>query len=137
MLSIIPARGGSKGIPKKNIKDLAGKPLINYTIKASIDSDRVDRTMVTTNDEDIASVSRKAGAEVPFIRPKRLAQDETPTLPVIQHTLNYYQDNENYTPDAVILLQPTSPLRTSNHIDEALRKYEKLSSKSLVSVCKN
>lgn len=135
ILAIIPARGGSKGIPRKNIKELAGKPLINYTIQAALDTENISRTLVTTDDEEIAGVSEKAGAEVPFIRPDELAEDDTPTLPVLQHALNYYSEKEKYEPRAIALLQPTSPLRRAEHIDGAFDIYKDSTNQSLVSVC--
>jgi CMP-N,N'-diacetyllegionaminic acid synthase len=120
-LSIIPARGGSKGIPKKNIYPLCGKPLIGWTIEASLSSTYISRTIVSTDDKQIASIARNLGAEVPFLRPSTLAQDETPTLAVLQDVVKRLKDLEDWTPDAIITLQPTSPLRTSADIDEAIR----------------
>ena len=122
-LSIIPARGGSKGIPGKNITPLCGKPLIGWTIEASLESTYVERTIVSTDDEVIASISRNFGAEVPFLRPDFLAQDDTPTLAVLKHVIGRLKDDEGWIPDAVITLQPTSPLRTSEDIDAAVRKF--------------
>lgn len=118
VLAIIPARGGSKGIPRKNIKQLAGKPLIAYSIEAAQAASGLDRVVVSTDDDEIAEISRSFGAEV-LMRPTHLAEDKTPTLPVLQHVVETLQA-DGYEPDAVMTLQPTSPLRTSVHIDEAI-----------------
>jgi CMP-N-acetylneuraminic acid synthetase len=128
VLGIIPARGGSKGIPNKNIKILNGKPLICYTIEAAKGS-ILTRVIVSTDCEKIAEVSKISGAEV-LIRPANLAQDETPTLPVIQDVLNRL--SEEY--DAVMVLQPTSPIRNQLHINEAVNLFIKKRTDSLVSV---
>lgn len=120
-LGLIPARGGSKSIPLKNIKPLLGKPLIAYTIEEALKSKYLDRIVVSTDDVQIAEVSKEYGADVPFIRPAELATDTSPTLPVIQHALKYLE-SEGYTPNFVVLLQPTSPLREVKHIDEAIEK---------------
>jgi CMP-N-acetylneuraminic acid synthetase len=136
-LAIIPARGGSKGIPRKNIKLLKGKPLIFYTIKAALDCKKIDRVVVSTEDKEIAMISLKLGAEVPCLRPKQLAADKAPTLPVLQHMVDFLNKKENYHPDAVLTLQPTSPLRTKKHLDEAIDIFLKdKKADSLVSVVK-
>lgn len=122
-LAIIPARGGSKGVPRKNIRSVADKPLVAYTIEAARAAPRVARVIVSTEDEEIAGISRQLGAEVPFLRPAELATDETPTLPVLQHVVNRLRETEGYVPDAVVTLQPTSPLRTSTHIEEAIELF--------------
>lgn len=119
ILGIITARGGSKGIPGKNIKPLMGKPLIAYTIKAAKNSGALDRVILSTDDERIAAVARKHGCEVPFMRPVEIAQDQTGHLPVIQHAMQWLKDNEGYEPDAVMILQPTTPLRQAFHIKGA------------------
>ena len=116
-LAIVPARGGSKSIPYKNIVNLGGRPLISYCIKAIKKSRSVDRLIVTTDDPKIAKVSKKYGAEVPFLRPAELAEDDTPTIPVIEHALKWLDENENYQPDFVLLIQPTEPFVTSEQID--------------------
>lgn len=120
VLAIIPARGGSKGIPKKNIYSLTGKPLIEYTFDAAKGSKLINRTILSTDDNEIAEVGRRNKIEVPFIRPKELAEDNTPTLPVIKHAVEFLESKQNYTADIILLLQPTAPLRKSYHIDEAL-----------------
>ena len=118
ILGIIPARGGSKGIPRKNIKLLNGKPLIAYTIEAALASN-LDRVIVSTDCEEIAGISKEYGAEV-IIRSFNLAEDTTPTLPVLQHVVSKLEVEF----DAVMTLQPTSPLRTSKHINEAIELFE-------------
>ncbi len=125
ILAVIPARGGSKGIPKKNIKILAGKPLIAYTIEEAKKSRYTDRIIVSTDSEEIAEVAKSYGADVPFLRPKRLARDKTPDLPVFLHALKWLKKNRGYAPDLVVHLRPTSPLRKAQHIDEAIEILEK------------
>ena len=120
VLALIPARGGSKGIPKKNIRPLAGKPLIAWSIEAARESRVIDRVIVSTDSEEIAAVAREAGAEVPFLRPAELAGDLTPDAPVFEHALAWLKENENYEPDLIVHLRPTGPLRTGEEIDEAI-----------------
>lgn len=132
-VGLIPARGGSKGIPGKNIVPCAGKPLIQWTCDAARGSRRLSRTIVSTDSAEIAAVARGCGAEVPFLRPAELARDETPALPVIQHALRWF-DAQGQAPDAIVLLQPTSPLRASAHIDEAIGLFEARSADTVVSV---
>jgi CMP-N-acetylneuraminic acid synthetase len=137
ILCIIPARGGSKGIPRKNIKPLLGKPLIVYTIEAALKSRLIDRVIVSTDDSEIAEISKKYGAEAPFERPEEASTDTAPAVDVIVHALDWLRENENYLPDAVIYLQPTSPLRTVKHIDEAITIFtDDPDAESLVSVIK-
>ena len=135
ILAIIPARGGSKRIPKKNIKKLNGKHIIIYTIEAALQSKYQMRIIVTTDDKETARISKEHGAEVPFIRPKNLAQDETATLPVLQHTINYLRNKANYYPEIIVLLQPTSPFRQAKHIDEAFDLFLNNEVDSIVSLC--
>ena len=136
ILAIIPARGGSKSIPRKNIRSFAGHPLIAYSIAAGLASDTVSRVLVSTDDEEIAGISRQYGAEAPFIRPAELAQDDTPDLPVFQHALNWLVENEGYQPDIVVQLRPTSPFRRVWHIDQAvLRLIERPEADAIRSVC--
>ncbi|MDO8467173.1 MAG: acylneuraminate cytidylyltransferase family protein [bacterium] len=116
-VAIIPARGGSKGLPGKNTKLLAGKPLIAYSIEAAKKSRFVSRVIVTTDDPKIAEVAKAAGAEVPFLRPAEIAQDSTPMLPVVRHTLEWLQQNENFAPEFVLMIQPTSPFVKTEQID--------------------
>jgi N-acylneuraminate cytidylyltransferase len=121
-ISIIPARGGSKGIPRKNIVPLGGKPLLAYSIETSLACPLVDRTIVSTDDEEIASVARLHGAEVPFLRPADLARDDTVDYPVFLHALNWLAEHEDYRADLVVHLRPTSPFRASDLIERALVK---------------
>src|SRR5512136_2838806 len=111
ILALIPARGGSKGIPRKNIRSFSGYPLIAWSIAAALQAETVTRTIVSTDDEEIASVAREWGAETPFLRPAEFAQDQTTDLPVFEHALTWLTENENYHPDAVVQLRPTSPIR--------------------------
>lgn len=120
VLAVIPARGGSKGIPRKNIRDFAGYPLIAYSIAAATQSKLVTRTIVSTDDEEIAAVARQYGAETPFLRPAEFAQDNTTDLPVFQHVLSWLKENEGYVPDVVVQLRPTSPVRPLNCVDDAV-----------------
>ncbi len=134
ILGIIPARGGSKSVPRKNIKDLGGKPLIAWTIEAAKASGVFDRLILTTDDAEIAEVGKRYGAEVPFMRPPELAEDTTPTLPVLQHALTWLKERESYQPDAAMLLQPTTPFRSAEHIRGAVELFEKTGADSVVSV---
>lgn len=132
-LAIIPARGGSKGIPGKNIIEIQGKPLIQYTIEEAIDAKYLDRVIVSTDDEAIAKASIKAGAEVPFIRPSNLATDTAKTIDVLIHAVSELKKKgESY--DFIVLLQPTQPLRKSFHIDEAIEKMYEGNSNNIISV---
>lgn len=124
VIALIPARGGSKSVPKKNIKNLDGKPLIAYTIKESLNSRYIDRSIVSTDDKEIAEIAKEFGAEVPFIRPQRFAKDKSSSLSVIIHALDFLKKEEKYFPDIVVFLQPTSPFRKTKHIDEGIRKIE-------------
>jgi CMP-N,N'-diacetyllegionaminic acid synthase len=132
-LGVILARGGSKGLPGKNIRLLNGKPLIAYTIEAAIDCKEIDRVIVTTDSKEIADISRKYGAEVPFMRPANLAKDTTHTPPVIIHAVKELE-KEGYDPDYVITLQPTSPLRKVEHLSSGIKTILKTGSESLMSV---
>ncbi len=120
VLAIIPARGGSKGIPRKNIRDFAGYPLIAYSIHAALTSKYVTRTIVSTDDIEIAEVAKQFGAEVPFLRPAEFADDLSLDLPVFRHALETLQKNEGYKPDLVVQLRPTSPIRPVNLVDSAI-----------------
>ncbi len=133
-LAVIPARGGSKTILRKNIKPLCGRPLIEYTLDAAKASKLLNRIVLSTDNEEIASIGRKKGSKVPFLRPEELAGDDCPTLPVIQHAVNFLEEKENYRPDYIVVLQPTSPLRTAEHIDEALHILMETGADSVVSV---
>jgi len=120
ILALVPARGGSKGIPRKNIKFLAGEPLIAYTIREARKSKYITRLVVSTEDEEIARVAREHGAEVPFLRPAELALDDVTDLPLFQHCLGWLMKNQGYSPDIVVHLRPTAPLRGVSHIDRAI-----------------
>jgi len=133
-VAIIPARGGSKGVPRKNIKDFCGKPLISYIITTALKTPELDRVIVSTEDREIADISKKYGAEIPFIRPIDLASDDTPTMPVLKHAINYLEESENYSPSLITLLYPTSPLLCPERISEAIEILKKGSFDSLVSV---
>jgi len=133
VLGIITARGGSKGIPGKNLKPLAGRPLLDYSIEAANDTP-LDRLILSTDDKKIADAARALGCEVPFMRPAELARDETPHLPVIQHATKWMLEHERYSPDIVLTLQPTSPLRSAADIAAALRMLELSGADSVVSV---
>ena len=121
-IAIIPARGLSKGVPRKNIKTLSGKPLIAWTIEAALASKLINRVIVSTEDQEIAEISKFYGAEVPFLRPIELSQDDTPTLLVLQNLLKKIDLKDI---DNIITLQPTSPLRTTQHLNEAISTFEK------------
>lgn len=133
ILAVIPARGGSKGVPGKNIKPLDGKPLIAYSIESAKASKFLSEIMVSTDSGAIAEIALEWGATVPFIRPKELAEDTTPTLAVLQHALEFYEKKGNHF-DAVCLLQPTSPFREEGLIDQAIEKFTTTNADALVSV---
>jgi len=132
ILAIIPARGGSKGVPRKNIKTLCGKPLIAWMIAAAKGSELVTRVIVSTDDQEIADVAKQYGAEVPFLRPAEFAQYLSTDVEFLTHALGWLKENESYVPDVVLRLPPTSPLCTSEHVDEGVRRL--LSDKTLDAV---
>jgi len=134
VLGVVTARAGSKGIPGKNTKLLAGKPLIVYTIEAALQSRAFDRVILTTDDEDAAAIARECGCEVPFTRPAELAADDTPHLPVMQHVVQWLRDHERYEPDSVMTLLPTSPLRQPAHIREAVELERSSGADSVIGV---
>src|SRR5687768_6521502 len=121
ILALIPARGGSKGIPRKNIRSFAGFPLIAWSIAAGLQARSISRVIVSTDDEEIATAAREYGAEVPFLRPRELAQDRTTDLPVFEHALKWLEDIEGYKPSIVVQLRPTSPVRPVDCVDGAVR----------------
>lgn len=135
-MAIIPARGGSKGLSKKNIKDLLGKPLIAWSIEQALAVTKIEKVLVSTDCVEIKAVAQYYGADVPFIRPANLALDSTPTEPVILHALDWLE-NHGLHFDAVVLLQPTSPIRNRGSIDGAIDKFLNDDADSLVSVCRN
>lgn len=133
-LGLITARGGSKGLPGKNVRPLCGKPLIVWTVEAALASGVVDALVVSTDAEDIAEPARKAGADVPFLRPAELATDEATSLAVGLHALDWLQDHRRWHPEWLWLLQPTSPLRTAEHLREAWRLAETAAADSVLGV---
>lgn len=132
ILGLIPARGGSKGIPGKNIKLLAGKPLLQYTWESAMDSG-LKRIILSSDDPEIITMAEKMGMEVPFIRPEAISRDDTPTLEVVKHALKFFQE-KGTSFDAVCLLQPTSPLRSPGLIQNCIRKFSQGDYDSLISV---
>jgi N-acylneuraminate cytidylyltransferase len=120
VMALIPARGGSKSIPRKNIASFAGRPLIAYSVAAGLAARRVGRVVVSTDDEAIAAIARRYGAETPFLRPAEYSQDETPDLPVFRHALQWLAEHEGYLPEVIVQLRPTSPFRRVRHIDRAV-----------------
>ncbi len=120
VLAIIPARGGSKSIPRKNALPFLGHPLLAYSVAAGLQARRVTRTIISTDDAEMAELARQYGAEAPFLRPAELAQDSTQDLPVFQHALEWLAENENYRPEVVVQLRPTSPVRPHGLVDEAV-----------------
>jgi CMP-N,N'-diacetyllegionaminic acid synthase len=134
VLGVITARGGSKGLPGKNLRLLAGKSLIAHTIDTARESLAFDRLILSTDDGAIAAAGRACGCDVPFLRPGELARDETPHLPVLQHAVGWLAEHERYEPDAVMILQPTSPLRRACDISESISLLERTGADSVVSV---
>ena len=134
VLAVIPARAGSKGVPGKNIKPLDGRPLLAYSVDAARESRTVTRVMVSTDNEEIARVARAAGAEVPFLRPAALAGDTVPMLETLQQVVTALRSADGYHPDVIVLLQPTSPLRTAAHVDAAVTLLLETSADSVVTV---
>jgi CMP-N,N'-diacetyllegionaminic acid synthase len=132
-LGVIPARGGSKGIPRKNLRVVAGRPLLAYTADAARGSRRLTRSVVSTDDPAVADAARSLGLEVPFMRPADLALDTTPMLPVLQHAARVMGE-AGFTAEAIVLLQPTSPLRRAEHIDRAVALLEETGADSVVTV---
>jgi len=135
VLAIIPARGGSKRLPEKNIKALCGKPLIAWSIEQARGCDDIDRIVVSTEDENIAKVAKQFGAEVPFIRPLELATDTASTIDVISHAIDWLEEKESYRPEYIVLLQATSPLRVVEDIKGAIQTLKEKYAQAVVSVC--
>ena len=132
-VGLIPARGGSKGIPRKNIAACAGKPLLAWTCEAALGSKRLARTLLSTDAEEIAAAGRACGVEVPFLRPAAIAADDSSSFDVMRHALDWL-GKAGEAVDALVLLQPTSPLRTARHIDEAIERFVAHKADCLVSV---
>jgi len=135
ILAIIPARGGSKRLPGKNIKLLKGKPMIAYAILAALGSKFINRVLVSTDDQKIAELAKKFGAEVPFLRPAELATDKAKTVHVLKHAINYLEEQEKSTQDIIVLIQPTSPLILSEDIDYAITRQAQTKTVSCASAC--
>jgi CMP-N,N'-diacetyllegionaminic acid synthase len=133
-LGVVTARGGSKGLPGKNLRLLAGKPLLAYTVEAARQSGAFDRLVLSTDDPAIAETGRALSCEVPFLRPADLARDDTPHLPVLQHAVGWLRDRDRYEPDLVMILQPTSPFRTAADIRAAIDLIAASGADSVVSV---
>ena len=134
VLGVVTARAGSNGIPGKNTRRLAGKPLIAYTIEAALASGAFERLILSTDDEEAARIGRELGCEVPFMRPAELCADDTPHLPVMQHAVAWMRDEQGYRPDWVMILMPTSPLRQAVHIAESVALAVRSGADSVVSV---
>ena len=133
ILGLIPARGGSKGIPRKNIKLLDGKELIRYSIEAGLTCSLIDELVVSTDDNEIAAISKSAGANVPFIRPEHLANDKSPSIETVIHALDFF-DKKNKSFDAVCLLQPTVPFRNTQDLEKAIQHFIEADADSLITV---
>jgi CMP-N-acetylneuraminic acid synthetase len=136
ILGIITARGGSKRIPRKNVKLLAGKPLIAYTIIEAKKSEYINKLIVSTDDEEIAKISKEYSTEVPFMRPNELALDTTLSVDVLIHAVKFLEDNNIFSPDIIVLLEPTAPLRTVDDIDNGIQKHLETDADSVVGVIK-
>jgi len=134
VLAVIPARGGSKRIPRKNIADFHGKPVVAWAIEAAKNAASVSRVLVNTDDEEIRDIALRHGAEVPFLRPAALAADAIGIEPVLIDTLEWLKKNEGYAPDAIALLMPTNPMRTAGAIDEAVARFKESAADSVVTV---
>ena len=133
IIGLIPARGGSKGVPRKNIRQVAGKPLIAYTIECAKKCTLIDHVVVSTDDNEIADISKKLGAEIPFIRPRELALDTTPTLPVMQHAVEVLEDIYEESVELVVLLEPTGPLKTVRYVEGAIKMQKESECDAVVS----
>ena len=135
-IGVIPARGGSKSLPRKNIVDLGGKPLLAYTVEAALDAKCLDTVLLSTDDDEIADVGRRFGVEVPFKRPSELATDTSHSPDVMEHAITFVEERTDIKYDIAVMLQPTSPFRTARHIDEAMDRFLAGTADSLVSVKK-
>ena len=133
ILAVIPARGGSKGVPKKNIKSLGGKPLLAYTVESAKKSKLIDRLILSSEDKEIIEIAKKLNLEVPFVRPQELASDQSGSLEVVQHAVKFLEQQSDFY-NAVLLLQPTSPFRPIEFIDQAIKKFLNADADALVSV---
>ena len=134
VLALIPARGGSKGLPGKNTKDLCGKPLIAHSIDTAKASTQINRIIVTTDDQKIADVAKQYGAELPFMRPAELATDKSLALDAFVHAINWLKDNEGYEADCVVILYPTCPIRNVEDIDNGVKLFLEKNADSVMCV---
>jgi CMP-N-acetylneuraminic acid synthetase len=135
VLAVVPARGGSKGIPRKNLQLLAGRPLVTHAVDTALAANLVSRVLCSTDDPEIADVARAAGAEVPFLRPTELAQDHSEDWAVFKHALDWLLHNDAWQPDLIVNLRPTSPLRTPSHVDRAVQLLLETGADSVKAVC--
>ena len=134
VVAIVPARGGSTGIPRKNTRSFLGKPLLTWTVKSAKESKFVDRIIVSTDDEEIRRVALANEAEVPFLRPSSLATNHSSTADTVKHAVDWLKENENYSPEIVLVLEPTSPGRQPEHISQAIELYSELEADSIASL---
>lgn len=134
-LAVVPARGGSRGIPRKNIRPLAGRPLIAWTLATAKAARQIDRVLVSTDDEEIAAVARAAGAEVPFLRPAAFSGDDVHSVHAVLHSLDWLEQHEGSVPDTVAMLLPTSPFRRAADLDQAVATLRTSDAPSVISVC--
>lgn len=137
IIAIIPARAGSKRIPRKNVSILGGKPLLAWPIELAKSARRIARIIISSDDEEIMEIAKEYGAEALFKRPSSLARDETPTLPVLRHCLDFLEEQENYKPDIVLLLSPAAPFLKKERVEEALNLFEETVCNSVISVIKD
>jgi CMP-N-acetylneuraminic acid synthetase len=135
VLAVVPARGGSKGIPRKNLQLLAGRPLVAHAVQTGLATTRVSRVVCSTDDTEIADVARAAGAEVPFLRPAELAQDNSEDWVVFVHALSWLAQHDAWVPDLVVNLRPTSPMRTPTHVDDAIQLLLETGADSVKAMC--
>ena len=136
VLAVVPARGGSKRLPRKNVLELNGKPMITWTIEAALNCMLIDKVVVSTDDLEISAIAKSCGADVPFLRPANLSTDLSSSIDVVTHTLDFLQNSKEYF-EIVVLLQPTSPLRCSETISEALNYYSAKQALGVISVCRS
>ncbi|MFH1583271.1 MAG: acylneuraminate cytidylyltransferase family protein [Candidatus Falkowbacteria bacterium] len=137
IIAIVIARGGSKSIPRKNVLPLHGKPLVAWPVCLAKSIKRIDRTIISTDDDEIMEIAKKYGAEAPFKRPSELAQDEIQTLPVLQHCIKYLENQEDYKPDIILLFYPTAPFLKKERVEQALNLFEEKNCNSVLSVVKD
>ena len=136
ILGIIPARGGSKELPKKNLLKIGGKTLVELSIESAFQSKLLTRTILSSDDDEIISIGKNLNCEVPFKRPKKLAQDKSSTFSVLNHTVNWLKKNEGWKPDILVLLQPTTPFRRGHHIDGVLKLLNDSKSDAVITIRK-